>query len=184
MCCHTYKRLYSPNRPETREEYCGQWAKKKVTYPPGRTTPSMGNLREFRTFLLITQSFLDQFAKSLTHWKEDIETFQMSSRKLKLAQIARPKTCEILSDLVNIYRLPKWFSGKVLMLIIFLPTAHFALIFIFLGSFERSQCPLSNEPKILQIGQEMAELWTKTWFCTYVFSQIWLTFTAYRTFTI
>eukprot|EP00116_Pleurobrachia_bachei_P014671 sb/3474933/ len=30
-----------------------------------------------------------------------------------------------------------------------------------------------------QIGQEMAELWPKTWFCTYFFSQIWLTFTAY-----
>ena len=40
--------------------------------------------------------------------------------------------------------------------------AQFAPILIFLGSFERSQCPLSNEPKILQIGQEMAELWTKT----------------------
>eukprot|EP00116_Pleurobrachia_bachei_P012777 sb/3473039/ len=35
-------------------------------------------------------------------------------------------------------------------------------IFIFLGSFERSQCPLSKEPKILQIGLEMAELWAKT----------------------
>eukprot|EP00116_Pleurobrachia_bachei_P007454 sb/3467716/ len=32
----------------------------------------------------------------------------------------------------------------------------------------------------LQIGQELAELWAKTWFCTYVFSQIWLKFTAYR----
>ena len=40
--------------------------------------------------------------------------------------------------------------------------AQFAPIFIFLSSFERSQCPLSNEPKILQIGQEMAELWAKT----------------------
>ena len=27
--------------------------------------------------------------------------------------------------------------------------------------FERSQCPLSNEPKIFQIGQDMAELWPK-----------------------
>eukprot|EP00116_Pleurobrachia_bachei_P018762 sb/3479024/ len=40
--------------------------------------------------------------------------------------------------------------------------AQFAPIFIFLGSFERSKCPLSNEPKILQIGQEMAKLWAKT----------------------
>ena len=40
--------------------------------------------------------------------------------------------------------------------------AHFAPIFIFQGSFERSQFPLSNEPKILQIGQEKAELWPKT----------------------
>ena len=36
--------------------------------------------------------------------------------------------------------------------------AQFAPIFIFLGSFERSECLLSNEPKILQIGQEMVEL--------------------------
>ena len=40
--------------------------------------------------------------------------------------------------------------------------ARFAPIFIFLSSFERSQCPLSNEPKFLQIGQEMAELLGKT----------------------
>eukprot|EP00116_Pleurobrachia_bachei_P012464 sb/3472726/ len=45
---------------------------------------------------------------------------------------------------------------------------------------QKPRCPLSNEPKILQIGQEMAELWSKTWFCTYVFAQIWLTFTAYH----
>ena len=37
--------------------------------------------------------------------------------------------------------------------------AQFAPILIFLSSFDRSQCPLSNEPKILQIGWEMAELW-------------------------
>eukprot|EP00116_Pleurobrachia_bachei_P005320 sb/3465582/ len=40
--------------------------------------------------------------------------------------------------------------------------AHFAPILIFLGSFERAQCPLSNEPMMKQFGQEMAELWPKT----------------------
>ena len=40
--------------------------------------------------------------------------------------------------------------------------AQFAPIFIFLSAFEKSQCPLSNEPKVLQICQEMAELLGKT----------------------
>ena len=34
--------------------------------------------------------------------------------------------------------------------------------FITVPAQVRSQFPLSNEPKILQIGQEMAELWPKT----------------------
>ena len=40
--------------------------------------------------------------------------------------------------------------------------AHFAPILIFLSAFERAQCPLSNESKMKQFGQEMAELWPKT----------------------
>eukprot|EP00116_Pleurobrachia_bachei_P007984 sb/3468246/ len=76
-------------------------------------------------YFTISAPCLDQFAKSWARWKEDIELFQMSLRKLKLAQIARRHGAKC-------------------------------------ASFERSQCPLSNEPKILQIGQEMAELWTKT----------------------
>eukprot|EP00116_Pleurobrachia_bachei_P008144 sb/3468406/ len=44
---------------------------------------------EFSSYLAITQPFLDQFAKSWVHWKEDIEIFQMSLRKSKSAQIAR-----------------------------------------------------------------------------------------------
>ena len=35
----------------------------------------------FRTFLVITQTFLDQFAKSWAHWKEDIKIFRMIRRK-------------------------------------------------------------------------------------------------------
>eukprot|EP00116_Pleurobrachia_bachei_P009006 sb/3469268/ len=40
-------------------------------------------------YTAITQPFLNQFAKSWAHWKEDIEIYQMRSRKSKLAQIAR-----------------------------------------------------------------------------------------------
>eukprot|EP00116_Pleurobrachia_bachei_P018079 sb/3478341/ len=40
-------------------------------------------------YTAITQPFLNQFAKSWAHWKEDIEIYQKSSRNSKLAQIAR-----------------------------------------------------------------------------------------------
>eukprot|EP00116_Pleurobrachia_bachei_P016755 sb/3477017/ len=76
-------------------------------------------------YTAITQPFLNQFAKSWAHWKEDIEIYQWR------------KSAIVRKILIRC----RW-------------AAQFAPILIFLSALDRSQCKclLSNEPKILQIG--------------------------------
>eukprot|EP00116_Pleurobrachia_bachei_P003439 sb/3463701/ len=62
-------------------------------------------------YTAIIQPFLNQFAKSWAHWKEDIEIYQMRSGKSKLAQIARrnlnvlfpmsPRFCKLIEKWLN-----------------------------------------------------------------------------------
>ena len=108
--------------------------------------------------LAITQPFLGQIASSWARWNEGMKLFPYSASFSKLLEKWRRNGRAI----VQMYKLTK-LTKRLRRRILRHNAAISVPISIFSSCMDRARCPLSNEPKIKQFGQETAELWPNSY---------------------